>query len=496
MSLTNAKMLNESFSRIHLTEQVDNEEVISLHELDERILECKTKLVSIKEQYDEIKSTWRALCEDKASYAFNESFSSASLSESFNKAIEDLKMEYEDTKTTLQFYKDVKNKTLLEADITIPKDQLMDPDRPISLSGLARDAVKKEKDLEIQRQKEAEKEKARAEAKPLLDAIANIQAESADAFFDELFSILVPPSGKASTQAGELLRAIGKIIYRDYNDGDKFYQGYGLETCGPAAAFLMDNGYWYDFERIVNHVTGYADMDDNQYTRAIEQIRDKIIDDVQDIDLLSQPPVGDMLDADISWLEDNQPRYEVEVWVSDDLEAHINAGNIDAWGVIEFLEDNALSWNSEFRDAEVSRPWSSKDTNYTITNLTIDGKEMLEDSFNRDIDGFWGDLVNELNEEYPLYDDDGDEEDYEEDSYETDDEDLDESFLCEAVLMETGDEDLLTVFMELYKPGNSMKARVDHILEAYREYKDELAEDLFKKASIADQSRIIELLQK
>ena len=306
----------------------------------------------------------------------------------------------------------------------------------------------------------------------------------------------VPPSGKASTQAGELLRAIGKIIYRDYNDGDKFYQGYGLETCGPAAAFLMDNGYWDDFERIVDRVTGYADMDDNQYTRAIEQIRDKIIDDVQDIDLLSQPPVGDMLDADISWLEDNQPRYEVEVWASDDLEAHINAGNIDSWKIIEFLEDNALSWNSEFRDAEVSRPWSSKDTNYTITNLTIDGKEMLEDSFNRNVDVFWEDLVNELNEEYPLYDDDGDEEDYEEDSYENDDEDLDESFLCEAVLMETGDEDLLITFMELYKPENSMKARADHILEAYREYKDELAEDLFKKASIADQSRIIELLQK
>ena len=494
MSFTNAKLLNESFSRIHLTESVNtDEEIITLRELDNRINECKSKLVSIKEHYDDIKSTWKALCEDKASYAFNESFSNTSLSESFNKAIEDLKMEYEDTKTTLQFYKDVKNKALLEAEVTIPKDQLMDPDRPISISGLARDAVKKEKDLEIQRQKEAEKEKARAEAKPLLDTIANIEAESADSFFDELFGILVPPSGKASTQAGELLRAVGKIIYRDYNDGDKFYQGYGLETCGPAAAFLMDNGYWDDFERIVDQVTGYGEMDDDRYTKAIEEIRDKIIDDVQDIDLLSQPPVMDMLDADTSWLEDNQPRYEVEVWASDDLEAHIDAGNVDSWKIIEFLEDNALSWNSEFRGAEVSRPWGHHDTSYTITNLTIDGKEMLEDSFNKDIDGFWGDLVNELNEEYPL---DSDEEDDEEDSYETEDEDLDESFLCEAVLMETGDEDLLTIFMELYREENVMKARVDRILEEYREYKDQLPEDLFKAASIADQARIIELLQK
>ena len=47
------------------------------------------KLISIKEQYDDIKSTWKALCEDKASYAFNESFSNVSIAESFNKAIED-----------------------------------------------------------------------------------------------------------------------------------------------------------------------------------------------------------------------------------------------------------------------------------------------------------------------------------------------------------------------------------------------------------------------
>ena len=62
--------------------------------------------------------------------------------------------------------------------------------------------------------------------------------------------------------------------------------------------------------------------------------------------------------------------------------------------------------------------------------------------------------------------------------------------------METGDEDLLTIFMELYKEDNNMKSRVDRILEEYREYKDQLPEDLFKAASTADQARIIELLQK
>ena len=38
-----------------------------------------------------------------------------------------------------------------------------------------------------------------------------------------------------------MLRAINKIIYRHYNDGDYFFEGYGCETAGPAHAFLMSD---------------------------------------------------------------------------------------------------------------------------------------------------------------------------------------------------------------------------------------------------------------
>ena len=41
-----------------------------------------------------------------------------------------------------------------------------------------------------------------------------------------------------------------------------------------------------------------------------------------------------------------------------------------------------------------------------------------------------------------------------------------------------------------------MKARVDRILNSYKESDNELAIDIFKKASTPDQERIIELLQK
>ena len=59
---------------------------------------------------------------------------------------------------------------------------------------------------------------------------------------NELFEELVPCSGKADTVAGEIIRAICRIGYRNYNDGDHIGVGYGRETCNPAARYLMKFG--------------------------------------------------------------------------------------------------------------------------------------------------------------------------------------------------------------------------------------------------------------
>ncbi len=55
-----------------------------------------------------------------------------------------------------------------------------------------------------------------------------------------LYDKLVPGSGAAGTVEGEMLRAINRIIYRYYNDGDYYYKGYGTETAGPAHSFLIN----------------------------------------------------------------------------------------------------------------------------------------------------------------------------------------------------------------------------------------------------------------
>lgn len=54
-----------------------------------------------------------------------------------------------------------------------------------------------------------------------------------------LFSNLVPLQGSASTVAGEIVRAISRIEYRFYNDGDHLGVGYGNETCNAAGRYLM-----------------------------------------------------------------------------------------------------------------------------------------------------------------------------------------------------------------------------------------------------------------
>ena len=44
---------------------------------------------------------------------------------------------------------------------------------------------------------------------------------------NKLFKELVPETGKADSLAGELVRAMSRIGYRFYNDGDQLGIGYG-----------------------------------------------------------------------------------------------------------------------------------------------------------------------------------------------------------------------------------------------------------------------------
>ena len=57
---------------------------------------------------------------------------------------------------------------------------------------------------------------------------------------DKLHKQYVPSFGEAKTVYGEILRAYARLVYLFYNDGDMFFKGYGVETCGSSLLYLDD----------------------------------------------------------------------------------------------------------------------------------------------------------------------------------------------------------------------------------------------------------------
>jgi hypothetical protein len=95
---------------------------------------------------------------------------------------------------------------------------------------------------------------------------------------EPLYNELVPGQGDAETVEGEMLRAINRIIYRFYNDGDKYFQGYGTETAGPAHSFLVNANHPLRsaMVRIFNEPS-----EDDSYERMIKDALDIILDHIE-----------------------------------------------------------------------------------------------------------------------------------------------------------------------------------------------------------------------
>lgn len=94
---------------------------------------------------------------------------------------------------------------------------------------------------------------------------------TAEQKINALFSELVPVSGKADTVAGEIVRAVSRISYRNYNDGDHIGVGYGKETCNPVARYLLKNGG----DEVAVIVRGMWGMEaDSLYDKAVEMLEE------------------------------------------------------------------------------------------------------------------------------------------------------------------------------------------------------------------------------
>jgi len=95
---------------------------------------------------------------------------------------------------------------------------------------------------------------------------------------EPLYNKLVPGQGDAETVEGEMLRAINRLIYRWYNDGDKYYEGYGTETAGPAHSFLVNARHP---QREAMNQLFKEFISDDEYEKMLNDILDVILDHIE-----------------------------------------------------------------------------------------------------------------------------------------------------------------------------------------------------------------------
>ena len=106
-----------------------------------------------------------------------------------------------------------------------------------------------------------------------------------------LFEELVPASGKADSLAGELVRAVSRIGYRFFNDGDQLGIGYGKETCNPAGRFLIAKAP----REIGDLVAGRWGMfSEAGYEAVLDILTGKVADYVESHPELREQPTEDM----------------------------------------------------------------------------------------------------------------------------------------------------------------------------------------------------------
>ena len=142
------------------------------------------------------------------------------------------------------------------------------------------------------------------------------EQKAIDAKMQELFEQYVPSSGAAETVGGEIVRAMNRIGYRFYNDGDRAREGYGRETVNPACRYLVegqhlklniwDNYYtedeynyqmYEDFKNIFEHLDQHPELFTAPNTRDMWDYRDSR----EDID-----------DCDSEWEHEGEDMWEDE----------------------------------------------------------------------------------------------------------------------------------------------------------------------------------------
>ena len=124
---------------------------------------------------------------------------------------------------------------------------------------------------------------------------------------EPLYDKLVAGMGKSETVEGEMLRAINRIAYRYYNDGDEYMRGYGTETAGPAHSFLVNASH--PLKSLVSTLFSKG----TDYEQTIKDVLDAILDYIESRQGKYTPNnVGDMFDY--------EPEFENDEFEEEDYD--------------------------------------------------------------------------------------------------------------------------------------------------------------------------------
>lgn len=140
----------------------------------------------------------------------------------------------------------------------------------------------------------------------------NVWVEKLNALFEEL----VPDMGAAETKAGELVRAVSRIGYRFFNDGDHIGVGYGNETCNSAARFIMEVYSGEEFAKTIAGMWGL--LSESFYEKGLNLLVEQVVKYIEDHPgLKEQENEVDFLDdfydsLDANW--DQEEEAEEEPW--------------------------------------------------------------------------------------------------------------------------------------------------------------------------------------
>ncbi len=266
-----------------------------------------------------------------------------------------------------------------------------------------RDADFKKKDDERISKEKAEQRKSELKAKA--DKI--LKELGSNPSFEDAFDKLVPSSGACESVGAELIRAVNRLEYRWLNDGDRFFAGYGLETCGSPAAFISDNVEEYgkpskdDIDMIISDAAE-NNLNDDDYTNFIDTLKERIIKLVfeEHPELLGEPlgekDIHSWTDGEEYW-DDYIPRdYDFTFTVSDKVQEYLDRGDISSWNVIQEI-NSWMDSTSITEGLECDTPWGYSDSEYTISNLT---EEQYEELDSWDSDSLWSDFEDELESEF------------------------------------------------------------------------------------------------